>query len=122
MDGDAPPRPLPLLEGSSGETCSLPGDELRERLASFARIGEDNLLESRAEGERRVLVFRADAELRRSLERIIAAERECCSFLDLTIREEPGTAKEPGRLVVTVAAPPESALVAAGFAAAFGAT
>jgi hypothetical protein len=100
------------MHPASGAACSLPPDGLRERLELLAEIGA-NLLEREDEGGRHVLIFRAGAETRRSLERIVAAERECCSFLDLAIREE------PGRVVLTVEADGDGALVAAGFAAAF---
>ncbi|HEY2477158.1 MAG TPA: hypothetical protein VGI17_00335 [Solirubrobacterales bacterium] len=116
MDGE----PLPMFEAPSGASCALPDDQLRERIDALARIGDD-LIESRVDGDLHVLVFRASPEVRRALEQIVAAERECCSFLDLTIEDRPATGQEPGRLVLTVAAPPEGALVAAGFAAAFGA-
>jgi hypothetical protein len=117
MDGDA--RPLEMFEGSEGATCALPTDALRERLELLGRLGGENRLESRTEGDRHVVVFRASPAVRDALERIVAAEAECCSFLDLTITEERGAGEEPDRLVLTVAAPPEGALVAAGFAAAF---
>lgn len=46
------------------------------------------LIEHGVEGERDLLLFRSDAETRRRLEAIIAAEARCCAFLDLFLEEQ----------------------------------
>ena len=93
--------------------CSLGAGDLKRRLAAIAEIGSESLLGREADGGRHLLRFRSDAETRRRLEEIVAAERECCSFLDLTL-------KCRGELLLTVAAPQDGQTVADELAAAFG--
>ena len=76
--------------------CSLSGDELPERLAELSAIGMEALLSVRPDG---ALSFRADAATRASLEAVIAAESQCCSFLKFDLRER------AGELVLTISAP-----------------
>ena len=93
--------------------CSLDTDDLKRRLAAIAEIGAESLLGREADGGRHLLRFRSDAETRRRLEEIVAAEAECCSFLDLTLEER------SGELVLSVAAPEDGQAVADELAAAF---
>ena len=73
-------RDLPLA-------CSLDATALEERLAEMRAVGREALLATEPDG---VMRFRATAETRERLERILAAEGECCPFLDLDLREEQG--------------------------------
>jgi hypothetical protein len=93
--------------------CSLGADELKQRLAVIAEIGADSLISRDIEGDRHLLRFRANAAARRRLEGIIAAEAECCSFLDLSLSEE------EGELVLSIAAPKDAQALADEFARAF---
>ena len=71
---------------STPPTCSLQGRDLRERLDEIAALGAESLLGQEADGDRQILRFRADPETRRRLEALVAAEAECCSFLDLSLQ------------------------------------
>jgi hypothetical protein len=94
--------------------CSLGASELEQRLAAIADIGADSLLGREAEGDRHLLRFRSDPGTRERLAGIVAAEKECCSFLDLALSEE------GGELLLSISAPREAQGLAAGLATAFG--
>lgn len=79
--------------------CSLEERELQDRLDEVAALGAECLLGHEIEGERHRLRFRADEETRRRLEALVAAEAECCPFLDLLLVDG------GEELVLTVSAP-----------------
>lgn len=79
--------------------CSLGSGALEQRLAAIAEIGADSLVSREIKGDQHLLRFRSDDGTRRRLEGIVAAEAECCSFLDLSLTEE------GGKLVLSIAAP-----------------
>jgi hypothetical protein len=93
--------------------CSLETTALEQRLAAMSELGEDSLLGSSVERDRRVLRFRSDESTRERLRAIVAAEAECCSFFELDLSEEDGA------LLLTIAAPAGAADLAAGLAGAF---
>lgn len=93
--------------------CSLGASDLRQRLNEIAEVGTDSLIERSADGERHLLRFRSDAETRRRLEAIVAAEAKCCSFLGLSLEEQ------GGELVLSISAPQDGQPIADGLAAAF---
>ncbi len=70
--------------------CSLGASDLKQRLAEIAAIVEESLIGQETDGGRHALRFRADAGTRKQLEEIVAAEAECCPFLDLTLEEQGG--------------------------------
>lgn len=94
--------------------CSLGAGELQARLTEIAEVGATALIAHEETGGRPTLRFRPDPNTRRRLEEIIAAEAECCSFLDLDLAER------DGELVLTVATPAEGRSVADELALAFG--
>lgn len=96
--------------------CSLDGGELAERLASIAKVGASSLISDRVEGGGRVLRFRKGPATRCRLEDIVAAEAECCSFLELALRER------GDELVLSISAPGDGRAVADQLADAFGAS
>jgi hypothetical protein len=81
-------------------SCSLGASDLRARLAAIAALGAASLVAHEQIDRRHTLRFRRDPATRRRLEEIVAAEAECCSFLDLDLAER------DGELVLTVAAAP----------------
>jgi hypothetical protein len=93
--------------------CSLGAVELEQRLAAIAEVGAEGLISRDLEGERHLLRFRSNAATRQRLEAIVAAEAECCSFLDLSLKEE------EGELVLSIAAPRAGQSVADELAEAF---
>jgi hypothetical protein len=95
-------------------SCSLSQADLERRLEAIAAIGEDGLTGSGIEEGRNVLRFRAEPEIRRRLEDLVAAEAKCCSFLGLELAEA------DGELRLSIDAPADAQDVADGLAAAFG--
>jgi hypothetical protein len=91
--------------------CTLEAGALEQRLAAIAEIGADSLISRQAEDGRHLLRFRADAETRRRLEQIIAAEAECCSSLELSL-------DRATELVLSIAAPRDVQALADGLASA----
>jgi hypothetical protein len=79
--------------------CSLGASALEQRLAAIADIGAESLVSRETRGDQRLLRFRSSSKTRRRLEGIVAAEAECCSFLDLSLTEK------DGELVLSIAAP-----------------
>jgi hypothetical protein len=98
--------------------CSLAAGDLQRRLAAIAALGAESLVEQCDDG-RQVLRFRSGAATRQRLEGIVAAEGECCPFLDLSLEEE------GDRLVLSISSASASgralaAELARAFAAAAG--
>lgn len=94
-------------------TCSLGASDLRRRLDEIAAVGADSLIERNADGERHLLRFLSDAQTRHRLEAIVAAEAQCCSFLDLSLDEQ------GEELVLSIGAPEDGQPIADELAAAF---
>jgi MerR family copper efflux transcriptional regulator len=93
--------------------CSLAAGDLGERLVKIEAIGAAALLShDRISGTHR-LRFRLDSEVQARLESIVAAEKECCPFLDIALE------REDEALVLSIAAPTGAEPVAAELAGAF---
>jgi hypothetical protein len=103
----------PAVTNEDPIACSLDVDPLEQRLAAIAEIGAESLISRRVEEDRHLLRFQKDAETRRRLEEIIAAEAECCSFLDLSLDQEEDD------LLLSIAAPRDAQALADGLAGAF---
>jgi hypothetical protein len=69
-------------------SCSLQGRELQERVGEIVALGAEVLLSQEADGDHQILRFRNDPETRRRLEGLVAAESECCPFLDLSLKTD----------------------------------
>jgi hypothetical protein len=93
--------------------CALGASDMQRRLESIATLGVESLIASETGDGTHILRFRSDEETRRGLTAIVAAEAECCSFLEIELSEH------RGELVLTIAAPQEGQPVADGLAAAF---
>jgi hypothetical protein len=93
--------------------CSLGANDLQRRLDEIAAVGAAGLTARDTEDGKHRLRFRSNPKTRRRLEEIVAAEAECCSFLDLELTER------RGELVLTLTAPEDGQAVADEFAAAF---
>jgi len=68
--------------------CTLGATELRQRLAEMRDIGRVALLGVDRRRGLAVLRFRPDADRRRRLAAIVAAEADCCAFLEMTLGED----------------------------------
>jgi hypothetical protein len=95
--------------------CTLGESDLRQRLEEIAALGSESLLGQEETGEGQVLRFRNDESTRRRLEKIVTAEAECCSFLQLEISERGPV------LLLALTAPLEGRATAAELARAFSA-
>jgi hypothetical protein len=93
--------------------CSLGASDLRRRLDEIAALGSESLIASEDRDGTRVLRFRPDEETRQRLKAIVAAEAECCPFLDLRL------GAGDGELILTVGAAQDGQTLAGEFAAAF---
>ena len=85
--------------------CTLAGGDFETRQAELSALGGSSLIsvDRPADGPV-VLSFKSDPKTRADLDRIVAAEAECCPFLRLTIT----TGK---RLELTIDGPADAALV-----------
>jgi hypothetical protein len=86
--------------------CTLGADALSRREGEIRRLFEDALVDSRLDGSRLALRFRADAADR--VEALAAAERKCCAFLAISIGPGP---------VLKIEAPAGAETTLEGFAA-----
>ena len=93
--------------------CSLDGRELEARLAAVGGLGEAALIAHEGSGRRHTLRFRNSPGTRARLEEVVEAERRCCAFLRLNLKQD-GDA-----IVLSIEAPPAAEPTAAGLAAAF---
>ncbi len=93
--------------------CSLGASDFQQRLSEIAEVGAASLIGREEEGGRHILRFRFDPTTRHRLAQIVAAEAECCSFLDLALTEH------DGELILTLAAPAEAQPVVDELAVAF---
>jgi hypothetical protein len=91
--------------------CFLDAAGLRARESELACLGRSLTSVSEPQGAPVVLRFSADEETRNRLDRVVAAERECCPFLDLKVREGE-------TLELTIDGPDDAAPVIAGLVSA----
>jgi hypothetical protein len=100
------PRELPIA-------CSLDAPDLRAREAELVRLGGSLISVTSTNGAPVVLRFKPDRGTRAELDRIVAAEAECCPFLEMSVREGE-------TLELTIDGPDDAAPVIAGLARAIG--
>jgi hypothetical protein len=84
--------------------CSLGSADLAARLAAMRAVGEEGCLNSRLAATTAVLTFRASVRAR--VEAIVAAEQECCAFLEMSLHDA-----APGEFELMIAAPQGAELV-----------
>jgi len=86
--------------------CSLTAAEMSTRLSEMRAVGERALLSSQSTGEGALLRLRPGAQTRARIEELVAAEKECCPFLDFELSEREDALEltirspEAGRAVV----------------------
>jgi hypothetical protein len=93
--------------------CTLGTSQLGQRLDEIAALGAKSLLGHDLKDGAHTLRFRRDDGTRHQLEEIVAAEAQCCSFLDLSISEREDD------LVLAIAAPEGGDQLAEALALAF---
>ena len=94
--------------------CSLSAPDLRARLEQMAALGSDALRGSELSGNRAQLRFADGDGVRARVEAIVAAEAECCAFLQMAV------ASRGDAVVLTIEAPAGTEPVLAKLVAAFG--
>jgi hypothetical protein len=96
--------------------CSLDAEGLAARAQEYAALGRRSLISvSQGKGARVLLRFTADKGTRATLDRMVAAEAECCPFLEITVREG-------GALELTIDGPDEAGPVIAELASTIAAS
>ena len=85
-------EPLPIA-------CTLNATDLRARGEELRALGGDGLLDATEDEGRAVLRFRPDPSVRQRVEAVVAAEAECCAFLDFEV------AHGEDATVLTISAP-----------------
>jgi hypothetical protein len=96
--------------------CSLSAAVLRSRQAQMTILGRDALVGASVDGTHAELSFARSAGVRERVDDLVAAERRCCAFLTMAVSDE------PGRIVLSIDAPPDADAVLAEFVQSFGAT
>jgi hypothetical protein len=99
-------RPLPIA-------CTLSATDLRARGAELRALGGDGLIGLSEQDGRAVLRFRPDPGIRSRVEAVVAAESECCAFLDFRLDHHADAS------VLTISAPNGGAEVVHELASAF---
>jgi hypothetical protein len=94
--------------------CSLNAADLLERQREMAALGRAALLDVSHEATRAELRFAAGAGVRDRVDRIVAAESQCCAFLAMRVGDEPDT------VVLRIEAPEGAELVLQELLEAFG--
>jgi hypothetical protein len=89
------PTPLPMA-------CSLGPEDASSRAAEWRRLYRQALIEGRREGDAVALRFHASPDVERALDDLVAAERDCCPFLNLAL------SPEGDDLLLTVSGPPQA--------------
>lgn len=68
--------------------CSLDSGDLEDRRAELRALAQRSLISvARPHGTPVVLTFKNDPATKAALERIVAAESECCPFLEMTLAD-----------------------------------
>jgi hypothetical protein len=94
--------------------CSLGAAALPVRQAQMAGLGRDALVEAHVDRTHAELRFAAGLGVRERVQRLVAAERECCSFLTMLVDAAPDEVR------LTIDAPEGAELVLAELVEAFG--
>jgi hypothetical protein len=87
----------------SPPACSLTAAEGAQRAARWRRLLDQHLLSRTATTYGQRLAFPSEAPIARDLDALIAAERDCCPFLTLTLE------RFDDALILDVSAPPDAA-------------
>ena len=85
-------RPLPIA-------CTLSATDLRARGEELRALGGDGLLDATEDEGRAMIRFRPDLSVRERVEAVVAAESECCAFLEVEV------AHDEDATVLTISAP-----------------
>ncbi len=93
--------------------CSLTATELPQRLAEMSDLGRVALIDAQTDATRAELRFAAGTGVRARVDAVVAAESQCCAFLDMAVTDEPDT------IVLTIHAPEDAEPVLAELVDAF---
>lgn len=93
--------------------CSLSATDLTRRLAEFAELGGQALLDARTDRTQAVLRFAAGVGVRERVAALVAAESQCCAFIEMRVSDAPDA------VVLAMNAPAGAELVLAEIVDAF---
>lgn len=88
--------------------CTLGAADVKKRQEELRALGKDGLVSKVAYGDSAVLRFRPDPAIRGRVEAAVAAESECCPFLDFELEHGQDAT------VLTITGPDGAAEVLAG--------
>jgi hypothetical protein len=94
--------------------CSLNTAQMSERLEEMAALGREGLTGARRSSTHAELRFAAGSGIRERVERVVAAEADCCAFLTMRVTDE-GDA-----VTLTIDAPEDAAPLLGDLLDAFG--
>ncbi len=89
------------MECANPNACTLASTKLVQRIADWREVSS-RAISRRVEDEKIVATYPPDPQLLQQLRHLIAAEAECCAFLNFTIHEQ------EAQTVVELAFPPEA--------------
>ena len=69
-------------------TCSLSHEKLSGRVLAWSRVMA-RAIDRRVDGDNTVATYPRDDELLEEVRALIAAEAECCPFMEFTVTESP---------------------------------
>lgn len=93
--------------------CTLSSAGMSERLTEMKLIGQSALISAGQDGAVASLRFRAEPGLSERLKTVVAAEAECCAFLELDLTERDGA------LELSIHGPPEASEIVGDMVGAF---
>ena len=73
---------------TTARACSLDAAERTERLGEWEALRTDALLSEHLNGDTTVVVLKSSADVKRRLDALIDAEKDCCSFLRFHVTEQ----------------------------------
>lgn len=90
------------MECADPNACTLDGTKLIHRIADWREVSSRAIART-VEDHRIIATYPPDPQLLQQLRHLVAAEAECCAFLNFTIREQ-----ETQTVVVELLFPPEA--------------
>ena len=78
----------PSTPTTAVRACSLDATERTERLREWEALRTDALIDEHATGDTTIVVLKRSADVKRRLDALIDAEKDCCSFLRFHVTEQ----------------------------------
>ena len=81
MTAPADPNPVPLA-------CTLSSDDLRDRTVQWRALFAEHGRDTETVKGHRLLRFAGDEHVAAQLAELVAAERECCAFVEWSLEDD----------------------------------